>query len=67
MLEMGNLFQCLSPEDQVKLANYQWKHYKTKLDAMTQKPHGEIESPEEPAHIMFERPCYSKDPEWRGR
>ena len=60
------LWQCLKPEDLVKLIQLQWELYGTKLELLEKTPLSEIESLEEIEQLMRQKPHYPKGARWRG-
>lgn len=56
------LWQCLKPEDLVKLIQYQWEHYGTKLELLTITPFSEIEPIEEIDRLMRQPTKWRRPP-----
>jgi hypothetical protein len=56
------LWECLPPESLVRLIQYQWEHYGTKLELLMAVPAREFEDLGEIDRIMRQRPKFRRPP-----
>lgn len=56
------LWECIPPETLVKLIQYQWEHYGTKLEILASMPFKDFESLEEIDREMRQPAKYRRPP-----